>query len=158
MLSSSSAAAAQQTFFRPSLDVWRAPLMPVALAFSAGIVLDRLAEVAPILSLGGGAACLVCWVKSGWGQRPFPSLLFLWGGVLALGALYHQTRTTLADNDIAHVTGEDVRVAAVRGQIHAEPIMAPESPPEPLRSYPRRVVMHFVLAARYGLPQKFCYT
>src|SRR5215469_3849833 len=82
-------------------SVWRAPLVPVALALTAGIVLDRYAEIPLAVSLTAAVAFLAAAAAACAGRNlPLP-LLYLAGTVAALGAAYHHWhRHSFADDDL----------------------------------------------------------
>src|SRR5262245_18444790 len=73
----------------PTASIWLAPLVPVALAFTAGIVLDRCAPLAPAFALLALAAALLFWAFAAAGRQDFLALVYLWVGVIMLGALRH---------------------------------------------------------------------
>jgi competence protein ComEC len=131
----------------PELDsLWRAPLAPVALAFTAGVVADRLG-VLPT----GVAALLLFAGLGGWAvaaRRPFASgLPFLWLAVAALGALHHhQYRDVYPTDDIGHLASEEPRLARVRGRLIDGPISTGPPRSNPLRSMPPTETSRAVLA------------
>src|SRR5205823_8529721 len=69
--------------------VWQAPLVPAALAITAGIVLDRYAEVPLGFSLAGVFASLIAWAATRTRQAAGLSLGYLLTALVALGAAYH---------------------------------------------------------------------
>ncbi|HJT76455.1 MAG TPA: hypothetical protein VJ739_04565, partial [Gemmataceae bacterium] len=72
-------------------SVWHAPLLPVALAATAGILLDHYAGVPLLVSLVLAVAGLVAWFRLR--DRPAPLPLACLGvTVVALGATYHHYR------------------------------------------------------------------
>src|SRR5262245_49195678 len=70
-------------------NIWRAPLVPVALAATAGIVADRYIGVPLTVSLIGATVCLVFWAISRTDRLPALRLAYLFGAVAALAAAYH---------------------------------------------------------------------
>src|SRR5215831_13352267 len=70
-------------------NIWRAPLVPVALAATAGIVADRYLGVPLAVSLITATVCLAFWAISRTDRRPALPLAYLFGAVAALAATYH---------------------------------------------------------------------
>src|SRR5262249_62017906 len=74
---------------RSPASVWQAPLMPAALAVTAGIVADRYARV----PLAFGLACLIvslaAWFITRSSKRPGLPLIYLSIAGISLGAAYH---------------------------------------------------------------------
>jgi competence protein ComEC len=124
----------------PVLDdaIWRAPLVPAALALTAGIVLDRAAGVPLGISLfmalaglaAAGAACL--------GRQTGLAFLYSWATVAALGAACHEWwRTSFPADDIGEFTTADPRPARLRGYVAEEPAVALHPPKDDLQSFAR---------------------
>src|SRR5207302_10896388 len=89
----------------PSLveHIWRAPLVPVALALTGGVLLDRYLSIPWLLSFGAALAAIVAWTANL--RRPKHELgfVYLWAACVGLGAAHHQmARDGIADNDIRH--------------------------------------------------------
>ena len=63
---------------RAGLQVWQAPLVPIALASTAGILLDRHVDVPLPISLIASLASLLAFALHGLGSRGLPGLLYLW--------------------------------------------------------------------------------
>src|SRR5205823_5242545 len=106
----------------PAASVWLAPLVPDALAFTAGIVLDRYTPLAPGFALLTLAAALLAWAAAAVGRKHFLGLVYLWGGVGMLGALrHHVARERPAADDIATHATTEPRPAALRGLLDSEP-------------------------------------
>lgn len=132
------AAPAESTALRPAAadSVWRAPLVPLALAATAGIVLDRYAAVplewSGVAALVGVAAWLLTRRQRGL------ALLYLWTAVAAAGAAYHHAWMNLyAPGDIGHLVTDEGRPVRVRGVIVEEPTVHWQQANDPLRSMPR---------------------
>jgi competence protein ComEC len=119
----------------PFESVWRAPLFPVALAVTAGIVLDRYFSPSIHASLLALAAGLVAWLASlRAGGRGLPLLYLAVAGV-AFGAAYHHFRRDVYPaDDIATVAPAEPMPAFVRGVIDDEPNHTPAVKDDPLRS------------------------
>lgn len=126
----------------PSPDpAWKefaqAPLVPVALAVAAGLVLDRYAGIPPQAGYVAAAAGLLGFVRSR-GRRG--GTFWLAVTAAALAAVHHHIyRHTLAPDDIGHVATETPTPARVRGVLRDEPVPGPPPKPEPLMSRPRPV-------------------
>src|SRR5438876_7364427 len=81
--------------------IWRAPLVPVALCLTLGILLDRRFSIPLYFSYGAALACVLAWMINLRSAAPGVPLLYLWAGCAALGAAYHHTaRDEIAVNDI----------------------------------------------------------
>ena len=77
--------------FRPGLtsqgaSVWQAPLVPVALAGTAGIVLDRYLGIPLGFSLLAVVVSLIAWILANLSKSKSYSLLYLWLATIALGS------------------------------------------------------------------------
>jgi competence protein ComEC len=159
----------------PNASVWQAPLVPVALAFTGGIILDRYAQVPIGFSLAVILAGLIAWlVASGrlTGLRnheraagppshhlttlpPYDlttlpphhlALLYLALSVTAFGAAYHHwQRDVYPTDDIGNLAGQDPRPVRLRGVIVEEPAVAWRRPWDPLRSFQSSNTTHAVL-------------
>ena len=118
----------------PNDSVWRAPLVPAALAYTAGVVLDRYAAVpfaaSLLLTLGGMLGWFVAQLK---GRTRLP-LAFLALAATAFGAAYHHYRRDVYPaDDIGNVAEAEPRPAQLRGVLNEEPQHTPALP-DPLRS------------------------
>lgn len=125
--------------------IWQAPLVPVALAATAGIVLDRFASVPLGISLVAAAGFLTAWAMVRTGRQRGLALAYLLGAVAALGAAYHDCyRNSYPADDIGRFADEQPRLARLSGMVADEPITV-RQPDEPLRSRPRSDSTHAVL-------------
>jgi competence protein ComEC len=117
-------------------NIWRAPLVLPALAWTAGIVIDRHVELAPAVSLMVGAACLVAWRLLRPGMQPVVPLLCLLGAMTAAGAARHHLycHIVAADN-IGHFAPDEPQPALVRGVVHTAPVIPKKPPDDPLRGF-----------------------
>jgi competence protein ComEC len=121
----------------PDDRIFRAPLVPVALALTAGIVLDRYAAVPLGISLLVAVAGIVTWAVTFFGGKPGLAVIYLGVCVLALGAGYHRGyRNVYAADDIGEFVMVDSRAAQVRGVLDEEPSIQSQPPSSPLRSIP----------------------
>jgi competence protein ComEC len=110
------------------------PLLPVALAATAGIIMDRFAQPAPALAIIGIAGALVVWVRS-WRKRSPASVLWLWLLTFFLAAAWHRLCHVPYPNDISRHAGEEGRPVKLRGWVWTDPETPPPDP-APLRTIP----------------------
>jgi competence protein ComEC len=110
---------------RPPEPPWRefarAPLVPVAVAATVGLVADRYLS----LSLDAGYAVAVAGL-AGWlagrGRNPAFAAVCLWGLFAGLAAAHHHThRHTFAADDVGEFARTERAVAKVRGVIEEPP-------------------------------------
>ena len=73
-------------------SAWRAPLVPAALAFTAGVLLDRLGSVPLTGSLVAGFTLLAAFAAACAGRLPGLPLVYLALGCVGLGAAWHHYR------------------------------------------------------------------
>lgn len=123
---------------RPPENIWRAPLVPAALALTAGIVLDRYAAIPLPVSALVFLVSLVAWLMA----RVKPSsglpLIYLAVAVSALGAAYHHwQRDWFASDDIGVFASPDARPIRLRGVLLDETTIVWKRQHDPLRSIPR---------------------
>jgi competence protein ComEC len=117
-------------------NVWRAPLVPAALAVTVGILADRVASVPLPVALVAMLACLAAWSISQSGRSRGLPIAYLLGALACLGAAYHHAyRDISAEDDISRLASDRPRPARLRGVLVEEPFTA-RRPPDPLRSMP----------------------
>jgi competence protein ComEC len=110
----------------PAGQFWRAPLVPAALAVTAGIVLDRYTSIPLIVSLGLAGASLVAWGMARLGANFGLALTYLGLAGVAVGAaLHHGRRDESADNDLGNLAPPDPLPVQVRGVLDEEPHRVP---------------------------------
>src|SRR5262249_32007855 len=80
-------------------SVWRAPLVPVAFAFSAGILLDRFWSFPLAGSLFAAVVMLAAWTVTLLGRSPGLPLIYLALAVTAIGSTYHHFRCDTVSAD-----------------------------------------------------------
>ncbi|MBI2804790.1 MAG: DNA internalization-related competence protein ComEC/Rec2 [Planctomycetes bacterium] len=132
----------------PQLPVWSAPLAPVGLALTAGIVLDRFWVIALPASLGLAFISILAWLIFANTAQKWLALVYLWSSVAGLGAAYHHWHRHLLDaDDISHAAAREPRPARLRGVLHTAPISLPAQR-DPLRSFPTKDATRFVLSVR----------
>jgi len=104
--------------------------MPVALAASVGLLLDRYGEPRFVGEALVAGFALAAWVLSR--GRPFAAMwLWLAAGALAAGH-HHLHRHQFAADDIARFAHEKFAVTRVRGTLDEEPARYPAPKPDPL--------------------------
>jgi competence protein ComEC len=124
-------------YYSPNSSVWRAPLIPVALAFTAGIVIDRYWSIPLLFSLGAVPLCLAAWVFASLGRNKAAALPYLWLAITAIGAGYHRFhQSSFRDTDIGNYAAEEPRLVRVRGVLDEEPIVAYQPIADSLQSFP----------------------
>lgn len=117
--------------------MWRAPLVPVALAGTAGIVLDRYLGIPLGFSLLAVVVSLIAWMLANLSKSKSYSPLYLWLATIALGSSYHHWfRAVFPSDDIGNYASEDARLMRVRGVLDEEPTIAWQPPADPLQSFP----------------------
>jgi competence protein ComEC len=117
-------------------SVWRAPLVPVALVFTAGVVLDRYASPPLAASLSVAALALLAALCALSSPRPGLPLVYLALSGAAFGAAYHHYRHDFYPaDDIGNVAPAEPHPALLRGRLDEEPFHAPPLPSDPLRSF-----------------------
>jgi competence protein ComEC len=118
-------------------SIWQAPLVPVALAGTAGIVLDRTIAPPLPLTLIATVVGLFAWVFLRKNPRPIASLVCLWAAIAALGAAYHHVRRDVyPSDDIGNFAKPEARPVRVRGTLIEEPAVIARAPQTELRSIP----------------------
>ncbi len=118
-------------------SVWRAPLVPAALAFSAGILLDRWLFLPLTGSLFAAVVMLAAWGATGLGRSSGLPLVYLALATAALGAGYHHfRRDVFPSDDIGFIADEVPRAVQLRGVLDEEPLARWHPQHDPLR--PRR--------------------
>src|SRR5207249_1866833 len=84
-------------------SIWRAPLVPVALAVTAGIVVDRYAPLPLLVSLVAAAAFLLAYLIAHLSTRSGLPFVYLALALAALGAAHHHyQRSTYPPDDIGN--------------------------------------------------------
>lgn len=129
----------EPTLDRPAEPAWtefaRAPLVPVALAVTVGLVVDRYApmpiEVGIVVAMVG----FIGWTVSV--VRRQPIIAFLWIAFAGLAAAYHHThRHAFAENDVGTFATEEPRLVRLRGVLVDDPVTrfaTKGDPLEPMR-------------------------
>ncbi len=132
---------------RGDIDVRQAPLVPLAMAATAGIVLDRYAQLPMALSLAAAVASLLAWLVHRSSSRRL-ALLYLWLAAAGLGGAYHHLyRYDVAEHDISHAAGAEPVPCRLRGRVESSPQVQASDATE-LRTLPARSTTRFVLGVR----------
>jgi competence protein ComEC len=133
-------------FPRLADTIWRAPLVPVAIFLTLGILIDRYRPVPLHFSLAAALACLIAWTLNRRGPSHGLSLIYLWTACAAFGAAYHHfVRDEVPDNDIRNLAAAEAKPARLRGVVASEPNYVRGSGDDPLRSFPSAAGTRFVL-------------
>jgi competence protein ComEC len=128
--------------------IWRGPLVPIALAATAGIVLDRELGLALLWTLISAIAFITACLLFTWRNRALPAIVLLWCAVGALGAAYHHwQREVYASDDIGQFAAEEPRPALLRGIVDTEPLLVKRGGQDELRSFPAKDTGRFILQA-----------
>jgi competence protein ComEC len=122
---------------RPFIQsIWQAPLVPVAVAVTAGIVLDRKIEVPLFFSLPASLVLLAVWFWNRHKSRvQFPLLYLAFACGAAAAAYHHWHREIYAANDIGEFAGRDPKPVVVRGLVEEEPLFHRQPEGDPLKSF-----------------------
>jgi competence protein ComEC len=134
---------------RPLDAVWQAPLVRVALAFTAGIILDRYMA----LDLAASAAAAATLSFFGWcavrsATAPPIAMALLLGAMGAAGACWHHWQVAIVPaDDIRFHTSAEGTMARLRGRIDGAPQHVRASDDMSLRSFPDRDSTRFIFAA-----------
>jgi competence protein ComEC len=119
-------------------NVWRSPLVPAALAVTAGIVLDRLAPTPLAVSLAAALGCLLAWLAAQRGESRGLSLTYLALAAVACGAAWHHYQhDVFRPDDIGWLAPDMPRPVVLRGFLVDEPVRSPAIVDDPLRSRDR---------------------
>jgi len=114
----------------PWREFARAPLVPVALAATLGLIVDRYADVSSFAELTVGFAALVAWIVGR--ERPSAPM---WLAVAAAGlaAAHHHNHLHSFDSiDIGNVAPDVPTPVRVRGTLDEEPVRYRPPKPNPL--------------------------
>jgi competence protein ComEC len=103
-------------------NIWQAPLVPFALAVTAGIVVDRYASIPLMFSLILAIAALAGWAVARRGPSTGLPLVYLVVAAAAIGGAYHHfQRDVYYDDDIGNYAEKDKKIVRVRGALDEEP-------------------------------------
>lgn len=127
---------------RNQLGVWQAPLVPLALAATAGIIADRYLGISFVFSMIAAIAGLFGWAATRLAPQSSLPLIYLWLASAALGAAYHHWRyDVFAADDIGNHATTEPRPVKLRGLLVEEPAGCWRQHDDPLRSIPLRPLL-----------------
>ena len=110
----------------------RSPLVPVALAVSAGLIVDRYTETPLAGELLVSGLAMIAWLVAK-KRKSDSAAIWLWFAAGALAAAHHHThRHAFAPDDIGTFTGPRLAVVRVRGTLDEEPARFRPPKPDPL--------------------------
>lgn len=105
-------------------NIWQAPLFPVAVAATAGIVFDRLVRLPWALCLLLAAVGLTGWIIAQGAGKSQLALVFVAFTIFALGAArHHGFRQGRPTNDIERLAPTEAKLTRLRGVLLAKPIL-----------------------------------
>lgn len=131
---------------KPTPPAWAefadAPLVPFAVAASAGLIADRFVGVPFDAALLASGAAVVAWFAV---QRSPIAVALLWLAVAGAAAAYHHLhRHRVPPDDIGAIADETPRPVKLRGVITEEPILRKRNP-DPLAPIHRTETESFLL-------------
>jgi competence protein ComEC len=110
--------------------------VPVALALTAGIVLDRYVAIPLAASLATALACLGAAAAACTGRQKLLPLVYLAATIAALGAAYHHGYIhSFAADDIGAFATAQPRPVKLRGVLVEEPTISLHPKGDPLQSF-----------------------
>lgn len=119
-------------------SIWRSPLVPAALALTAGILLDRRFSLPMPVSFSAAAVCLIAWFCVRDSVQAGLPLVYLALAGVAFGAAYHHyRRDVIAADDLFHFASDEPLPVQLRGVLDEEPVLHRAPPNDPLCSLPR---------------------
>lgn len=128
-----------------AMPVWSAPLVPVALALTAGVLIDRCCAVPLAVSITTTLILLLAWRICAHGPATWLALAYLLGSIAAAGAAYHHwQRHYLAASALSHLARHESRPARLRGVLASAPNSQPGQSGV-LRSFASQATTRFVL-------------
>lgn len=128
-----------------SLGFWSAPLVPIALALTVGIVADRMFSIALEATLIAAFVGVVVGAIAAFrGHTPIV-LVALWLTLSVLGsALHHWHSRYLPADDLGRQAASEPHAARLRGVVYSAPILSPGQN-DPLRTQPAKATVRFVM-------------
>jgi competence protein ComEC len=119
-------------------SIWRAPLVPAALAVTSGVVLDRYASVPIAISILAALVAVAAWFCCRAGSPAGLSVVYLALAGVAFGAAYHHFRRDIyPPDDVGNFAPLEPHPVQVRGILDEEPLRLPAPMQDPLRSLNR---------------------
>src|SRR5262245_53347241 len=108
----------------------RAPLVPVALAATLGLVADRYMEVSGFAALAVGLGGLLAWLVGR--RRPSAPLWLAVAAAALASAHHHNHRHSFGADDIGRFATDEPTPVRVRGTLAEEPVHYSPPKPDPL--------------------------
>ncbi len=125
-------------------SILRAPLVPVAVLATTGIVLDRMLTIDWPVWGGVAVAGLGLWLLALRNTRfAIFGLAMTLAGVAALH--HHVHRNIFPPDDIGFIVGDEPKLMRLRGRVIDEPTFNPPAVGDPLRSIPDAARTYAVL-------------
>jgi competence protein ComEC len=117
--------------------IWESPLVPVAIAVTAGLVLDRYLEMTLAYSIAIVAGAAIAWLLLLKRKSRFaPFALWVAAGGLA-GNYHHLYRNVYPGDDIGNFATAEAKLVRVRGVLDEEPTLVWLPHGDPLASFLR---------------------
>jgi competence protein ComEC len=134
----------------PAEPVWRefarAPLAPVAIAATGGLIADRYGSLPFETGWVIGLAAVAFWTVARY-RRAASASVWLWAAAAGLAmAHHHDRRYSFAADDIATFATDNPTPARLRGSLAEEPVVARAPRPNPLVVERRTEVTSAVVA------------
>jgi competence protein ComEC len=127
-------------------SIWQAPLVPIALLLTAGIVADRYLSIPLPFSFVIILACLIAWAAVRFGRQSNLGLIYLALALAAFGAAHHHwQRDTYPPDDIGNFAASEPQPVRLRGVIAEEPEIQWHPAYDPLRSFAASDTTHAVI-------------
>ena len=115
-----------------------APLLPVAVAATIGLVVDRYHPIPALFSFGAAILCLIAWSICRRRKRDLLALIYLWAVWVGLAAAYHHVHRHLySSDDVGEFAHDEPTLIQVRATIVEEPTTPTRRKDDPLLSMPR---------------------
>ncbi len=132
----------------PWREFARAPLVPIALATSLGLIVDRYGDVPETTGWAVSIIGLVVWMIAR-ALKATSALIWLWIASAGLAITYHHTyRHSFPTNDIGAFATEAMRPARVRGTLIDEPSRYNLPKYDPLVTEQKSGTTHTILAVQ----------
>ena len=132
------AVAATPSLAPESLSIWRSPLVPVALAATAGVLADRSFSIPLAVSWLTAAAGLLAWFVTRSGSAAGLPLVYLGLAIAALGAAHHHRHMHVYPaDDVGALAAEGPRLVCLRGILEEEPFVRVRPRHDPLLTFQR---------------------
>lgn len=129
----------------PGREFARAPLVPVALAATCGLIADRYADLSFEASVLMAMIGLVVWLIAQ-ARRAASAIVWLWVAAAGLAAAHHHShRDPRGLWELNATSVERVNPMTLRGSLAEEPARFPTPKPDPLRTEPKLATTTTVL-------------